>query len=142
MTPLDILREFGLGLPTTMRDVVLARCCMGFGLLEGKANQDIPGDFAKALSGIDTIEAGYRCAAWCGVMELALFDEPNENGWIDKLAAEHPGNDTFTRMALQQPLKRKHWQDAAAQFHDLRQGVLSPEALRLWQTRRLASNHL
>ena len=127
------LIQFAAGLPITIRNVVLPRCAIAVDLLEGRPGQDFLETFKSVLNCKRPTERPYKVALLCGVMEFALEHEAGDQAWLEKLAAEHPENDYFARMALQAPLKDKHWQIAREQFAELRSGILSSPALRAWQ---------
>jgi hypothetical protein len=131
--PDTIFIRFAAGLPITVQSVVLARCCIGLGLLEARPGQDHLATLRSALGADTQIVRPYKVALLSGIMELALEHEEGDPAYLSKLAKDHPDVDSFERMALQAPLKDKHWQIAREQFAELRAGILSSQALRAWQ---------
>lgn len=138
--PDAILIEFAAQLPITIKDVVLPCCCMAFDKLSGTRGQDYFETFCSLLASDQHVVRPYKVAVLCGAMELALEREAGADSYLEKLAKEHPGETTFARMALQAPLKDKHWQQAREQFADLRSAVLSSQALKAWQHYLMVKN--
>ncbi|MCW5703874.1 MAG: hypothetical protein KIT82_14985 [Bradyrhizobium sp.] len=131
--PDAILLQFAAELPITIKNVVLPRCCSGLGLLEGRPGQDFFETLRSTLKCERHRERPWKVAILCGVMELALEHEEGDQAWLSELAAKYPEDETFAHMALQAPLKDKHWQLAREEFAQLRAGILSSQALRAWQ---------
>ncbi|BAV45284.1 Peptidase M23B [Mesorhizobium loti] len=130
--PDERLIEFLDGLPVTIRDGVLFRCCFG---LEA-------GDFAE-LGTIDNLtilkvfldehprHRGYRCAQLIGVLEIVLVP-PKGNEELNQKIYEETGHEAFRDAAIRAPLNERHFELARQQFAELRRTSLSPEVLSLW----------
>lgn len=134
--PAAILMRFAEGLPATIRDIVLARCNLAFGhhkrmMPDSEESQlDI---FRSLFTAKHAVDRGYEIAKICGVLELAVeFDEDHEQ-FTESLAAKHPEIESFATYAAQAPLKTRHFEQAHAQFAELRSGPLSPRVLHVWQ---------
>jgi hypothetical protein len=105
---------------------------MALDLIEGKPGH-FPETFRSTLSSDSQIVRPYKVALLSGVMELALEHEQGGAELYQKLSKENPGTESFERMALQAPLKDRHWQASREQFSELRAGPLSSQTLRAWQ---------
>lgn len=131
-----VLIDYVEGLPTTIKDVVLARCCMAFDKLEFGHDENLLALFTSIIQPAgraSPIGIIYECAKMIGVISLAL-----ETGTLDYEAFyrhlhEQTGGQMFNEMSLRAPLADKHWQAAREQFQSLLEGPLSPPSLRSWQ---------
>jgi hypothetical protein len=139
-TPADLLKAFAANLPTTIRDLILARCCIGFGRLEGRPNQDLLAAFDEIMDEVKGHELAYRCAMMAGAMELALQNEGPDPESFNREMYEQLGNPMFKAKELQAPLDKRHWAQAVEEYDVLRSAGLHPYALRLWQLDYLAAN--
>jgi len=139
--PADILKEYAASLPTTISGVILASCAIAFGRLEERSGQDFLGTFNSILDEVDGHDRCYRCALVCGAMELALqrSERVDDEELFTSLAEKHD-SELFKTMALQAPLRKRHWQDAAERFESLRQGDLSARNLRRWLEKWMVEN--
>ena len=129
--PNEILFDFLERLPITIKEVVLARTCMAFGKLGLEPEQDLMATL-RTVAGHSPTDLPFRISALCGAVELALIHEQNDEDIYKRLSAEHPESELFAKMALQAPLKDKHWQSSVESFALLRSGPLSAPALRAW----------
>lgn len=124
--PDEVLLHFIERLPTTIRDIVLARCCKAFGRLQLIPNQDLFATFRAILREAEDEARAYSCAKMIAVVELALQDD----GWrceaaFDRDLCEATGARRFSTIDLQAPLAQKLWQAAQNEFTALRGGPLS-----------------
>lgn len=123
--PDDVLLRFVEALPTTIRDIVLARCCLAFGRLQHPGEQDLLATFRAILTAPELEARAYTCAKMGAVVELALSVGPSDG----RQAAER---DRMRRpdMNLKSALALKHWYAATEEFQALRRDALGTEALR------------
>jgi hypothetical protein len=128
--PDEVLLHFIDRLPTTIRDVILARCCMAFERLDFTRNQDLSGTFRAILVAPRGKVAVYRCAKMAAVVELALYEygEADTNSIVSELHAT-TGSHRFDENSLKAPLAQRHWQAAYDEFLSLRGGALSTRSL-------------
>jgi hypothetical protein len=116
--PDQIVLDFLDTLPATIREQVLFKCCFGleaanFADLALEDRLAILEEFLHDPRG----STSYRCAQLIGVVEMVL--EP---------PASTP----------KKPLSERHLEAARDRFAELRQDVLSPRALAVWQDRLAA----
>lgn len=134
-SPVDALLDFVEQLPTTVKDVILARCCMAFDRLQPDPQQDLFGTFRAILVRGDAEEAAYACAQMTAVLELTLCSPevrlPKE--WYEAAVAER-----LDDVDLESPLPQKHWSAAQDDFARLRSTRLHPQSLRLMLIRASA----
>lgn len=128
-SPDAALLNFMERLPTTIREVVLARCCKAFGRLQLTQNQDLFATFRAIVTASDPEARAYACAMMSAVVELALHDEFAEThaglaAQLESAPGGHPGS-----YDLQTPLAQKHWQVAREEFFALRKEVLDAASL-------------
>lgn len=128
-TPDLTLLHFIERLPTTIREVVLARCCQAFGRLQLRAHQDLFATFRAIVLVPDLELRAYACAKMAAVLELALHDEFAESHStlaqeLDTAAGRQVGS-----LDLQTPLAQKHWRVAREEFAALRRDGLAVDAL-------------
>jgi hypothetical protein len=134
MTPDERLLDFLQRLPATIKETVIFQCCFGMDITDlvtlSKENQI---DELREVLDLPGRSRAYVCAQAIGVLELVL--EPDEVNLEKPNQAlyQETGVETFRDIALRQPFARRHWQAARKQFRKLRQGDLSPQALRRWQ---------
>lgn len=127
--PDEVLLSFVEGLPTTIRDVILGRCCMAFGRLDRLPNQNLFATF-RAILMPEGQRHPYLCAKMAAVVELALYECESSSGaaLADELL-ERTGAPRFVRIDLHARVAEKHARIARDAFMDLRRDVLHTEAL-------------
>ena len=135
--PVAALVGFADRLPTTIREVVLFRCCLGLEPLTIDDRRDYREQFASFLEKATMPSKVFRCAMMIGAMEFALREEEVSN----KLWREH-GNEVLRDVALRAPLRARHWKKAQEEFRKLRKGPLGNDALHKWQMRLLSEFRL
>ena len=115
-------------LPTTIREIILARCCQAFNRLQLDQVQDLFATFRAIVSPPELEAQAYALAKMIAVLELALHDEMA--GTHSELAErlEKAGR-LGGSLDLQTPLAQKHWQVAREEFFALRRDVLAVDAL-------------
>lgn len=121
-SPDHALLQFVERLPLTIREVILAHCCMAFGRLQTES-QDVQATFSAILRRAEGVAPAYSCAKMAAVIELALEMEE-----FDHDVCESTGSHRFD-IDMQAPLTRKHWQAARTEFQALRGGALSVRSL-------------
>lgn len=117
-------------LPTTIREVVLARCCKAFDRLQLSQNQDLFATFRSIVIAREDQEArAYACAKMIAALELALHDE--SAGTHTALASELERSQCRQSGSydLQTPLAQKHWRVAREEFFALRKDGLDAASL-------------
>jgi len=130
-SPDAALLNFIERLPTTIRDVILARCCKAFGRLQLTQYQDLFATFRAIVTPNNPEARAYACAMMTAVLELALHDELAVTHTA--LAAEletAPGRQPGSYDLLT-PIAQKHWQAAREEFFALRKEVLDTASLHL-----------
>jgi len=134
-SPDDVLVHFVERLPTTVKDVILARCCMAFGRLQPMPQQDLFATFRAILKGRNAGQAAYTCAQMIAVLELILCspEAPLPAEWHEAAAAQRLDN-----INMQSPLTQKHWKAAQDDFIQLRETILHAQSLRVMLMRELA----
>lgn len=130
--PDAVLLIFVDGLPDTIRDIIIPQACIAYGRFEARPGFDYRAAFAELLRTRDDSWRMFDVARMVGVIETLLIIDPLHRTLHEKLAAEHQDVEFFAVSALQAPLKEKHYERARDDFHLLREGPLSPSALRLW----------
>lgn len=130
-SPDAALLSFIERLPTTIREVVLARCCKAFGRLQLNQNQDLFATFRAIVMASDPEARAYACAMMSAVLELALHDEFAEThaalaSQLETALGGHAGS-----FDLQTPLAQKHWRVAREEFFALRKEALDTASLHL-----------
>lgn len=115
-------------LPTTIREIILARCCEAFDRLQLGKTQDLFATFRSIVSAPDLETRAYTCAKMVAVLELALHDETAATHTELAERLEKAGRHTGT-VDLQTPLAQKHWQVAREEFFALRRDLLAVDAL-------------
>jgi hypothetical protein len=115
-------------LPTTIRDVVLARCCQAFNRLQLDKHQDLFATFRAIVSATDVEWRAYTCAKMIAVLELAFQDEVASTHSALALRLEESGRQAGS-LDLQTPLAQKHWRVAREEFFALRRDALALDAL-------------
>lgn len=130
-SPDEALLNFIERLPTTIREVVLARCCKAFGRLQLTQNQNLFATFKAIVRAQDPETRAYTCAKMIAVLELALHDECA--GTHAALAAEleQASGRVAGSYDLQTPLAQKHWRVAREEFFALRKDMLETASLHL-----------
>ncbi len=127
-SPDQALLHFIERLPTTIREIVLARCCQAFNRLQLGQHQDLFATFRAIVSAPDLETRAYTCAKMISVLELALHDEfaATHSDLAKRLeeAGRHSGS-----VDLQTPLVQKHWRVAREEFMALRRDVLGVDAI-------------
>ena len=127
-SPDTILLHFIERLPTTIREVVLARCCQAFHRLQLGQRQDLFATFRAIVLAQDLETRAYTCAQMIAVLELALHDElaAMHSELAERLeqTGRQPGS-----LDLQTPLAQKHWRVAREEFFALRRDVLAVDAV-------------
>jgi hypothetical protein len=112
--PDQIVLDFLAGLPATVREPVLFKCCFG---VEASGFAELAFDDKLAILEKFLRDPGssrsYRCAQLIGVIEVIL--EPGPPATAER------------------PLMERHLAAARESFRQLRQDVLSPGALAAWQ---------
>jgi hypothetical protein len=122
--------QFVERLPTTIRDVILARFCMAFGRLQPAANQDLSATFRSILLMPGCEGRAYACARVVAVLELVLHeDSVCIQAALARELAETTGFRRFSSIDLGAPLPQKHWQHAREEFLALRRTSLSVDSL-------------
>jgi hypothetical protein len=126
----EALLHFIERLPTTIRDIILARCCMAFERLHFTPNQDLFRTFRAILMAPQGKARVYTCAKMAAVVELALYEygEGDQESIASELL-EATGSHRFKNNGLEAPLAQRHWQAACEDFHSLRQGALGAKSL-------------
>src|SRR5690606_18705690 len=71
-SPLDALLDFAEQLPTSIKDVILARCCLAFDRLQPHVQQDLFATFRAIVVSGNPAQAAYACAQMAAVLELTL----------------------------------------------------------------------
>jgi hypothetical protein len=127
-SPDSILVHYIEHLPTTIRDVVLARCCQSFNRLQLDQHQDLFATFRAIVSAPDVECRAYTCARMIGVLELAFQDEFASTHADLALRLEQSGR-LAGSLDLQTPIAQKHWGVAREEFFALRRDVLAVDAL-------------
>lgn len=128
-SPDEILLKFIEGLPPTVRDVILARCCMAFGRLDASPNQNLFGTFRSILMPEGQSQA-YVCAKMAAVVELALYECDSGSGAaLANELLERTGSHRFVSIDLQAWVAEKHWRAARDAFLELRREALHSESL-------------
>jgi hypothetical protein len=132
--PDDALLDFVDELPATVKDLILARCCMAFGRLQPVPRQDLSATFRAIVRAGDAVQAAYTCAQMVAVLELVLCspDAPLPAAWHEAAAAQRLYN-----IDMQSPLTRKHWEAAHEGFSRLRATLLHSQSLRRMLLREL-----
>jgi hypothetical protein len=128
-TPDELLLHFVDRLPTTIRDVILARCCMAFGRLDRRASQDLFATFRAILTGPGGAERVYMCAKMTAVVELALYEIEGGDHAAAREALPEIASERFSDLDLTAPLVRKHWRAAREEFMALRSRLLDTGSL-------------
>jgi hypothetical protein len=126
-SPDHVLMRFVERLPTTIRDVILARCCMAFGRLQ-RPNQDLVGTFRSILTAPSGEARAYMCAKMVAVVELALHADVDSRDPHDDESADAATPHPFWNAALKAPLIQKHWRAARNEFLSLRKDMLSVDS--------------
>jgi hypothetical protein len=128
-SPDAALLHFIERLPTTIREVVLARCCQAFGRLQLTQHQDLFATFRAIVMAAEPEARAYACARMIAVLELTLHDEFAETHSelareLEKAPCRPAGS-----FDLRTPLAQKHWQGAREEFFNLRKDALGTESL-------------
>jgi hypothetical protein len=125
-SPEHVLLRFVERLPTTIRDVVLARCCIAFDRLQASSPQDLFATFRAILLASDRAPLAYTCAKMISVVELALAvpDAPFQRDWHAAIQTQR-----IDAVDWDGPLTRRHWRAAREEFMRLRATVLDVRAL-------------
>jgi hypothetical protein len=140
-SPRDVLIDFLGALPTTIKENVLALCLMAFDAYPyGDPSLDLLALVPATLDARYPALAGHRCAMLSAVIEVALAEEAHSQGEFYTQMAKEDDAEIFAKMAAQAPLKERHSERARRQFAELRDGPLSPRALRAWSLRQMASD--
>lgn len=127
-SPDQALLNFIERLPTTIREIVLARCCQAFNRLQLDQAQDLFATFRAIVSAPNPEARAYACAKMISVLELALHDECAATHSELAQRLERAGRPTGSS-DLQTPLAQKHWRVAREEFFALRREVLGVDAL-------------
>ena len=142
--PDEILKSFVHGLPTTIREVIHAQCCIAFDHFEAKPGFDFSSAFDELIDqskkGRETWRA-LQVAKMLGVIDVLLVPDPLFREVHEKLAEEHD-EPFFAEMALRAPLRERHFERARQEYLELRDGPLAPETLRTWWNILQARNPL
>ena len=145
-SPDNVLLRFVERLPTTIRDVILARFCVAFGRLQPTAHQDLPATFRSILMTPAGEGRIYSCAQAVAVLELVLHEgSACSQEALARALAETAGFQRFQDIDLHAPLAQRHWQNAREELLALRGTTLSVESLSrlladdLEATRRVSS---
>ncbi|MBN1239680.1 MAG: hypothetical protein JXB36_14345 [Gammaproteobacteria bacterium] len=141
--PEDVLLRFVERLPTTIRDVILARFCMAFGRLQPTDNQDLSATFRSILMTPAGEARAYACAQAVAVLELVLHEGSacSQEALARELAGT-AGSRRFEGIVLDAPLAQRHWHNAREELLALRATSLGIDALcRLLANRLDASEH-
>lgn len=128
--PDEVLLHFIERLPTTVREIVLARCCKAFGRLQLVPKQDLFATFCAILRERNDEARVYTCAKMIAAVELALEDEGcRSEAAFDRELYDATGARRFSNIDLRAPLTQKLWQAARTEFLKLRSGPLSVRSL-------------
>jgi hypothetical protein len=124
--PDDALLEFVEALPATVKDVILARCCMAFGRLQPVPRQNLSATFRAIVQAGGPPQAAYTCAQMIAVLELVLCspEAPLPAAWHEAGAAQRLHN-----IDMQSPLTQKHWDAAREEFSQMRVTLLHARSL-------------
>jgi hypothetical protein len=127
-SPVDALLDFAEQLPTTVKQVILARCCMAFGRLQPDVQQDLFATFRAIVVSAEAGQAAYVCAQMAAVLELTLCspEAPLPREWYRAAADQR-----LDRIDLDSALAQKHWRAAQDEFARLRNTLLHPQSLRM-----------
>jgi hypothetical protein len=127
-SPDTILLHFIERLPTTIREVVLARCCQAFNRLQLEQRQDLFATFRAIVVAHDPEMRAYTCAQMIAVLELVLQHEhaAAHSELAERL--ERAGRPAGS-LDLRTPLAQKHWQAAREEFFALRRDALAVDAV-------------
>src|SRR5690554_2298173 len=89
-SPLDALLDFAEQPPTTVKDVILARCCLAFDRLQPHVQQDLFATFRAIVVSGEPEQTAYACAQMAAVLELILCSPESRlpGGWYHA-AARH-----------------------------------------------------
>ncbi|HEX7079851.1 MAG TPA: hypothetical protein VF329_02420 [Gammaproteobacteria bacterium] len=129
-SPDAVLLRFVERLPTTIRDIVLARCCTAFGRLQAVPNQDLFATFRAILTAPERENRAYVSAKMAAVLELALHeDSADAHAELARDLYEMTRSPRFENLDLDGPLPQKHWRAAREEFRVLRREFLTVEAL-------------
>lgn len=128
--PSDVLLKFVARLPTTIRYVILARCCMAFGRLHVTQRQDLLATFRAILTTPVGEQRAYVCAMMTSVVELALHHNgADSQASLVRLLSESPAGQAFGSFDPEAPLVQKHWEAAREDFQALRRSELGTPSL-------------
>jgi len=119
--------DFVEQLPTTVKDVVLARCCMAFDRLQPDPQQDLSATFRAIIVSGDDGQTAYTCAQMAAVLELILCSPEARlpRGGCEAATGQRLGGTWGS------PLAQKHWSAAQDDFARLRTTALHPQSLRM-----------
>lgn len=135
----EILKQFILSLPDTIRDLVALPPMMGMVAGENFRERTPTEAFCDVMDFPGT--GILQIAAICGLIEFALGDGSDtiDHSRMEELA-EELNNATMKRTALEGPLRDKHYAQARERWMILRSGLLSVSSLRERQWKSLAKH--
>jgi hypothetical protein len=129
-SPDELLLHFVERLPTTVRDIVLARCCLAYGRWHPTQKQDLFATFRAILQAPEGEMRAYMCAKITAVIELALHDEyPASHATLARELLGPRAHGQLGTVDLESPLTQKHWRAAKEEFLGLRRDGLNVESI-------------
>ena len=91
-------------------------------------------ELLRELFEVPNASRAYVCAQLIGLLELVLTPSETDIEKTNQQLYEETGVERFRDIAMRQPLAKRHEETAFVSFQELREGVLSFEALHKWQT--------
>jgi hypothetical protein len=141
----DALCEFLDGLPTTIRDLVIGRCCLALRLLKARPLFDAPPLDRLLWRHLESQEPVYRAsdlAHVIGTIEIVLEPDLIDRETLYRGLDDQDPSPDFNLSALESPLRSRHFASARERFRELRTGDLSPSSLRRFHELQALNNPL
>lgn len=139
ISPSDRILEFLRGLPDTIRENVYAQLVSFLSdtpLWEVTDWEAIVGGLVKPGSSLDAFHAAVAVG---GVLDFILARNPSLTTQANTWAARETGSPIIQKVALQGPLRERHFLKARGRWENLRKSSLRSEALHKYEATLMAA---